>query len=440
MTFRMGGVNVEMIVDSGSPANIITKDTYEHLKLQNAELINEKTADCGPNYTGYASNEPIQFTSIFEVEVATPYDKEGVWTHVLVSPTGQSNLLSKSTAFALGVLQIGYNINAINEECMEVVASEFPKVPGVKVKIHVDPKIRPVCQPIRRLPISMEAEVERLIQRLLSQRIIEIVKSPSGWVSPLVPIRKSNGDIRLCVDLRCANKAVLSENFPMPNIEDAMATIRGASIFKTLDLESAYYHLELEEASRDITTYICRSGLYRFTRLVLGIKSAPVAFQKMMMTALGKLNGVIVFLDDILIFANSVEEHDRILAEVLAILKRLNLKINQAKSQFRKESVKFLRFQLSKHGVQLTDEKLKAFMNMRPPKSVTELRSFLGTLNFFGRFITNLSCATQNLRTLLQKVKPFEWSLKHENEFNEVKKLLQRANTLKYFDFEMKRT
>lgn len=426
-----------MLVDSGSPPNIITQKTFEALKEAHAQLVNERQAPNDEQYQGYGSETNIIFDRAFEAEVKYPGQPSGsgVWAHILVAPHGQTNILSQATAFALGVLNIGYYVNAIEptpgDKEEEV---EFPKVPGVKLKIHMDPSVRPIIQPIRRLPIAMEAEVETLVQELYGKGIIEKVDGPTDWVSPLVPIRKKDGSLRLCVDLRAVNQAVRTENYPMPNIENALASIRGAAMLSTVDLESAFYHLELDPESRNVSTFTTRSGLYRFTRLVFGIKSAPELFQKTMDLLFGDIKNIIIYLDDILIFGATVEEHDEILKTVLERLKELGIRVNQNKSVFRAGKVKFLGHMISKNGVSLTESKVKAFQEMREPNAVAELRSLLGMINFMGKFIPNLSERTQHMRSLLLKDQIFKWGAKQTEELRDLKKLLTAEKCLKYFD------
>ncbi|XP_062557009.1 uncharacterized protein LOC134221852 [Armigeres subalbatus] len=192
-----------MVVDSGSPANIIREETYAKLKKLGAKIINERDADqMETQYESFASKDKILFTKAFEVEISVPGDDSGCWTHMLVAPHGQTDLLSKSTAFALRVLKIGYNVNNVVQKnyLEDGHVKEFPKVPDMLVRIQIDETVRSVIQPVRRLPIAMEADVEKVIQDLLEKKIIEIADGPLSWVSPLVPIRKSDVQIRLCVE------------------------------------------------------------------------------------------------------------------------------------------------------------------------------------------------------------------------------------------------
>lgn len=161
LDFCIGGVRVSMVVDSGSPANILQESTYRDLKERCTDILNERNAaDEDSKYEAFASEDKIRFSTAFEAEIKTPNDGNGAWAHFLVAPKGQTNLLSKATAFALGVLKIGYNVNKISEAVTAV--EEFPKVPEVLLKIQIDPTAEPIAQAARRLPIAMEADVEQV--------------------------------------------------------------------------------------------------------------------------------------------------------------------------------------------------------------------------------------------------------------------------------------
>lgn len=231
LTLEVGGVKMNMLVDSGSPANILNSESYKWLMQQGANILNERRPQEGEmNLTSFASDRKIFFSNVFETEIRIPGEESGIYAHILVAPGGQTNILSKSTAFALGVLKIGYNIHHIESKSDSNKDPEaFPKVPNVALKIQIDEKVSPVVQVARRLPVSMEADVEEAIQDLLDKNIIERAEGPLTWVSPLVPVRKADGKIRLCVDMRAANRAVNRENYPMPNIDAAITSITKVS-------------------------------------------------------------------------------------------------------------------------------------------------------------------------------------------------------------------
>ncbi|XP_058463779.1 uncharacterized protein K02A2.6-like [Malaya genurostris] len=434
LVLQLGGVNVRMLVDSGSPANIIDSKTYQLLRKGQAEIINDREPhEEELNLKSFASNKKINFSRVFETEVKTPEEDTGIWTHVLVAPEGQVNLLSKGTAFALGVLKIGYNVNQI-AITQATGMDEFPKVPNVLLNIQVDKTIQPVVQGVRRFPIAMEADVEEAIHNLLKRKIIERAEGPLTWVSPLVPIRKTDGKIRLCVDMRAANKAIIRENYPMPNIDSAMATITKVAKMSKIDLESAYYHFELHPDSRAITTFVARSGVYRFCRLMFGIKSAPELFQREMENVFRGVKGLVVYMDDLLVHGETEEAHDTTLREVMTRIETMNMKVNTQKSIIGTNNLDFLGYHISENGIHITDAKLEAIRNLQPPVTVSDLRSLLGLINFLGRFVPNLSDLTFHMRQLLVKDCRFVWTDNHDKELAIVKQILNRVESLAFFD------
>jgi len=176
--------------------------------------------------------------------------------------------LGFETAIKLEVLKMGENISQI-QEC-----EEMSKIKGVTISLPIDRQVTPVVQPYRRIPIALEDAVEKKIEELLRLGIIEKVKGASRWVSPMVVIPK-DADIRICVDMRCANKAVKRENYPLPTIEDFLPHLGKGKVFTKLDVKNAFHQVEISEESREITTFITKKGLYRYKRLMFGIVCAP---------------------------------------------------------------------------------------------------------------------------------------------------------------------
>ena len=187
---------------------------------------------------------------------------------------GEISLLGKETAKKLGILKLGPNINKIDK------VTAFPKIKDVIVKLTINPHVKPVQQPLRRVPISVEKLVEEKLQEALQSDIIERVLRPSGWVSNIVVIFKANGEIRICLDMRRANEAIERERYPLPIFDSFITNLRNAKYFSRLDLTNAYHQLELHEQSRSITTFITHKGMFRYKRLMFGVNSAPEIFQR----------------------------------------------------------------------------------------------------------------------------------------------------------------
>lgn len=183
-------------------------------------------------------------------------------------------------------LQARKNINYI-------AGTKFPKIEGYTVKLEIDESIKPKQQQFRKIPLALEDKVEDKVKELLEMDIIEVVDHAPSWLSPIVPVLKQNGEIRICVDLRQANLAIKKGFYAFGSIDDLIFTIRRPMKLSKIDLSNAYYLLELDPKSRNITAFAVKSGNYRFKRLTFGIKSAPEEFSKGMDIIFKGLKGVI---------------------------------------------------------------------------------------------------------------------------------------------------
>ncbi|KAJ0176070.1 hypothetical protein K1T71_008244 [Dendrolimus kikuchii] len=433
----LGGIQTKMLVDSGCKVNLITQETWEVLKEKRAVIHNQETK---PNKTllAYGSLTPLNIKGSFETEIKINDRAEQTTVYVIAG--GTRDLLGKETATLLGVLKIGIDVNKIDE----LILQPFPKLKNVLVEISIDDNVQPVAQPYRRISLPIEREVENKIQDLLSRDIIEEVHGPSRWVSPMVPIMKENGDLRLCVDMRRANAAIMRENHPLPCMDKLLPEIGKAKYFSKLDIKDAFHHLELHPDCRHITTFITSKGLYRYKRLMFGISCAPEIFQKVLERLLIKCDGVINFIDDILIFGNSEEQHDIRLEKVLKVLKENNVQLNKQKCIFKVKKVNFLGHELSSDGIKPLPKYIESIANFRVPATIEELQSFLGLVNYVNKWLPNLATKTEPLKELLRNklgkktfIKPF-WSSKQDKAFKELKEALTQIQSLGYYDIKDK--
>ena len=149
------------------------------------------------------------------------------------------------------------------------------KLKDYQVKLHVNPDVPPVAQPVRRTPFSLRDKVKKKVEELVNMDIIEPVEGPTPWVSPVVVVPKQNDEIRLCVDMRKANEAIIRERYPIPTVDEVLQSLNQSTVFSKLDLKWGYHQLELHPDSRSITTFITHCGLFQYKRLMFGISSAP---------------------------------------------------------------------------------------------------------------------------------------------------------------------
>jgi len=296
--------------------------------------------------------------------------------------------------------------------------------------LYIDPECEPVAQPVRRLPFSYCSQVEKVLNQLVEEDIIEPVQGgASTWVSPLVVVPKEGDEVRLCVDTRRANTAIIRERYPAPNIQEMLVELNCAQVFSKLDLRQGFFQRELEPSSRDITTFVSHVGLFRMKRLIMGVSAAPEVFQYTIQKILNGLSGVLNMADGIVVFGKNSEEHRDRLMQVMARLSECHLTLNPVKCCFGLSSIKFLGHILSKDLV-----KVESILGARQPETVSELKGFLGLVQFVGRYVKGLATVAAPLWDLIKHKATFEQTDMHQKSFEQVKSLIGSTQTLAYYD------
>ncbi|PFX34411.1 Transposon Ty3-G Gag-Pol polyprotein [Stylophora pistillata] len=271
---------------------------------------------------------------------------------------------------------------------------------------------------------------------LIAKDIMERVNGPTSWVSPVVIAPKASGDIRLCVDMRKANAAIIRERIPIPTVDEVLENLNGGAVFSKLVLCLGFHQIELDEDSRDITTFATHDGLFRYKRLSFGVNSAPEKYQQIIRQVVSDIGGVQNIADDLIVHGKNNEEHDRHLHKVLQRLEEKNLTLNPQKCQFRMNKVVFMGLLVSKYGIGPTEEKVRALLEPSRPTTPTEVRSFLGMVSFSARFISNFATIAEPLRAISRHGVPFVWDSEKEASFQELKQQSAKAPVLAYFDKE----
>lgn len=434
----VGGVVVEMLIDSGASTNVIDKNLWSKLKQDKIKCVSRKSDQ---KLYAYGSKQPLNVLGTFSALVRVE-GKETEAEFVVINGEGAA-LLGRETAIQLGVLKLGTRICTVTSS--ETIMSDYKeifegvgKLKDYQVKLHVNPDVPPVAQPVRRTPFSLRDKVKEKIEELVAMDIIEPVEGPTPWVSPVVVVPKQNDEIRLCVDMRRANEAIVRERYPIPTVDEVLQSLNQSTVFSKLDLKWGYHQLELHPDSRSITTFTTHCGLYQYKRLMFGITSAPEVYQHVIQQSLQDCEGVANISDDIIIHGKNTEEHDRRLQRVLERLKEKNLTLNAEKCKFHMTQMVFMGLVLSDNGIGPAEDKVKAIVDAREPQSASEVRSFLGLANYNARFIPDFATVAEPLRRLTKKGVHFEFGEEQKNAFNELKRRLSSAETLGYFDKDAK--
>lgn len=246
-------------------------------------------------------------------------------------------------------------------------------------------------------------------------------------------VPKGKNDFRLVVNMRAPNKAIKREYFRLPLIDEMKVKLHGAKYFTKLDLSDAFYHLELSEESRELTTFLSEAGMYRFTRLMFGVNCAPEVFQREMMRILKDVENKIVYIDDVLLFGNTIEELRKTAADVLQILRSNNLTLNNSKCEFDQSRIDFLGHELSEKGFNIEASKVKDIQKFRHPTTSSELRSFLGLASFVSSYIKNSAKISAPLWAVATAQK-WCWGREQESAFELVKqRVIDSTMSLGFF-------
>ena len=388
----------------------------------------------------YGSAEPLTTAGEFETELSYK-DKRCTVCFVVVEENARA-ILSRQTSEELGILKI--EINTVSEETLFRDFAEcfdgVGKLKEFQTKLHVDESVKPVAQKLRPPPFGLRDKIEQKLNELVDFDIIEPVEGPTPWVSPVVVVPKPTGEIRLCVDMRKANEAIVRERHPIPSVDDVLYHLNGSTMFSKLDLKWGFHQIELEQESRTITTFITHKGLYRYKRLMFGIGSAPELYQHTIQQALAGCEGAYNIHDDIIIYGRTVEEHDSRLRKTMECIREKGLTLNKETCVFRMSQLTFMGYLLSSKGIGPTESRVEAVVRAKEPKNAGEVRSFLGLVNFSARFIPNLASITEPLRELTRKDVPFVWGAVQQTAFDALKSSLGRAETLAYFDSNAEET
>lgn len=321
----------------------------------------------------------------------------------------------------------------------EVIAKHHEVFNGIgksskKYRISLKPGATPVARPARRVPSILYSKLKKKLEQMVEQDIISKVDEPREWVHNLVSTVKPSGGLRICLDPKELNKAVVKEQFLVPTLEEVSEKLVGSEVYSVLDLREGFWQLQIDEESQELCTFSTPFGNYQFKRLPYGICVATELFQKFVCENFGDIPGVIAVVDDMLIHAKSVEEHDKILLSVIERAKKLNVKFNPEKFQFRVSKVKYLGHIFSKEGMEIDSDRIKAIRLLKDPHDRKSLQSFLGTVNYLRQFIPKLSQLIEPLRELLKKGTIFRWTEIHSAAVKAIKDKIANSLVLQPFD------
>ncbi|KAJ0182603.1 hypothetical protein K1T71_001972 [Dendrolimus kikuchii] len=426
---------ITLELDTGSKLSVISWKFYkEHFK--NVSLLPNNLSLY--SYVGTVI-EPVGY--IYVNVVIGKHKAQNL--KLFVIKKGGPPLLGRSWLKKLKINNINvnnllYNIRDL-DNFVENLKNEFPTVfsPGLgtctkKISLKLIDS-NPVFIKARPLPLALREPVALELKRLEAEGTIRKVDY-SDYGSPIVPVIKKNGDIRICGDYKVTiNPKLMREPYPLPRIEELFAALSGGEQFSKIDLTNAYQQLWLEEDSQPCTAITTHVGTYVYRRTPFGLTCIPEKFQKFMEETLKGLKGVAVFMDDIAVSGPDKFTHLSNLKALFARLSEVGLRIKLEKCKFMQDSISYLGFIIDKNGLHPDPNKVKAIVEAPAPSDITQLRSFLGFINYYAKFIPNLSTLLHPLHKLLKKNKIWVWSQECDKAFQSVKNSIANTNVLVHY-------
>ena len=304
----------------------------------------------------------------------------------------------------------------------------------------------PTAQPYRPIAPNLYDEIRDHIQGLLEKNII--IESHSPYAAPIVLVRKKGGELRLCVDYRKLNSKTVADAYPIPRIQESFDALVGAQYFTTLDLASGYHQIAMDPADQHKTAFVTPFGLFEYTRMPFGLTTAPATFQRLMQGVMSDFifNFLLVYLDDILVFSKSFDEHIEQLDRLFSRIAETGLKLKVSKCHLLRREVNYLGHTISAHGLGCEREKTEVVRSWPIPKTLKELRSFLGFASYYRRFVDKFSHIASPLHDLVSECNSDtrhkrgvnierSWSEKHDKAFADLKNVLTSAGVLGFADF-----
>ncbi len=275
---------------------------------------------------------------------------------------------------------------------------------GIKSNLEWKEETSPKFFKARTVPYAIRPKVEAELDNLEKMGILTKVEW-SEWATPIVPVIKKGkaGDVRICGDFKVTiNPALHAVQYPLPRIEDIFAPLSGGEYFSKIDLAQAYLQMEIDEQSNKFLTINAHKGLYQYNRLVFGIASAPALWQRAMDQVLQGIPGTQCYLDDIIVTGKDDTDHLQNLQRVLMRLCEYGLRANKEKCEFFKSRISYCGHVIDKDGLHKSQDKIEAVLNAPHPENVSQLRSYLGLVNYYHKFLPNLSTVLHPLNALLQ--------------------------------------
>lgn len=407
-------------LDTGSDLNVLSLNTFLNLGFDRTYLKPDYTkaqSFCG-NLIPIAGSSNIEWI----------YKSKVYKLHFIISQSDCQSVLGKYACEQLGMVNRVFSVNVKDLNCEDLFKG-LGKLPG-KYRIVIEEGAHPSVCPVRKIPIGVREKLLDELNRMEQMGVIRKVNHPTPWVNAIVVAAKKDGSIRVCLDPRPLNKVVRRAHYPLPTITEIATKLEGAKFFSKLDARSGFWMVQITDDSADLCTFGTPFGRYQFLRLPYGINCASEVFHAKIRQLLEDLEGVDSFVDDVIVWGATVQEHDTRLRSLLERARKVGIRFNNDKCEFCVKQVSYLGHTFSAQGMRVDNNKLKAIKEMQTPHDRPSLERFLGMVNYLSKFIPNYSEVASPLRQLLKKDIVWCWEEAHGKAVQRLKELVCSAPVL----------
>ncbi len=446
-TFILLGNSISLEVDTGSPVTTIGRSFFEkflkgkvHLKPFQ-RVVTAATGDILPVHGAFETNIGYYGRSGKVTIIVTNTENFLAGTNTLdtLFPRWRERIVQSNQLNKVGT---DYTISSVIAELKIKFDSLFngnleEPIEEEVVELYIREDIQPIYRKYYQVPFAYDNIVKETIQEQEKKGILVRVER-GEWASPIVLVPKPDGSIRICIDpSKTFNTYLVYDHYPLPIIDDLFVQIGGHNWYCLIDLKGAYQQLKVSEKSSNLLIISTHIGLFKYTRMPFGIKPAASIFQKFMDKLLQPLGYAHCYIDDVIIGAKDINEMKSRLFEVLELLKTKNVKVNFDKCKFFVNQVVYLGHTLSVEGLKPSVDKVKAITEFRQPKNISELKSFIGLINYCSKFLQGLNSRAAELYKLLKSNTKYLWSTEHSKVFEEIKCEISKEPFLVHYNSEL---
>lgn len=432
-TVKINGKKLRLQLDTGSDITVIS--------YHNWILIGKPPLNAPPTNLASASGHSVKVWGVFDCNMSCN-DKTGKGVCYVAS---RLNLLGNNWMGPLGLWNVPIKTfcnNIVAEDLVHKMKEKFPKLfsaglglcTTTQASMTLKTDARKVFMKARSPPFAALQPIEEEIERCVQAGIFSPTEY-SDYAAPIVVVKKKNGKIRLCGDYSTGLNDVLEPNqFPLPTADQIFAGLTGCDVFSVIDLSDAFLQIPLDENAKKLLTVNTHKGLFNVTRLQPGVKTAPGIFQEIMTKLLSGTSKTFAFIDDIILGGKGQKEHDEVLLEVLQRIQDHGFKLRDDKCRFGKKSLPFCGHIVSKDGIRPNPEKVQEISEIPRPEDVHQVRSFLGAVNYYGKFVKGMMDLRGPLIELTLNDAKFVWGEKQEDSFLKLKQIMASELVLTHYD------